>query len=160
MLSIIPKPARPTQEQWIHMIADWSQKEEPVEIVLDEEADASLCCQHFIDFWENHFWPLVLPVDRRDPEYTEREYDQMDEKLLKGYQQMMDDLHSTNCNKVLSVFENQKILEELENNPRALARAKQRDVRDLYWILHEFNQCLKGEPFDFTDYVDLRNRRQ
>jgi hypothetical protein len=155
LFSIIPEPVRPTHEQLIHMMADWSQKGEPVEIVLDEEADASLCCQHFIDFWENHLWPLVgPPFKRNNPSFSEELYDQMERRALKGYQEFVDELHSTNCKNFLSQEATRDTLDRLENDPRAVERAKERNVRSLDWFVYEFNQCLKGEPFDFTDYVD------
>ena len=67
LVSIIPENLRPTSDQIERILEEYSEKEDTIEIGLDDDIDTSVCCQHIIDFWENH---LLVPY-RDEPNYTE-----------------------------------------------------------------------------------------
>ena len=65
LIRSIPKQLRPPGEEIQKMIDEFSEKQDSIEIALDEDADASICCQHFIEFWEHHLHPwMEKQVDR------------------------------------------------------------------------------------------------
>jgi hypothetical protein len=55
IFSIIPENLRPTSNQIERILEEYSQEEKSIEIALDDDIESSVCCQHLIDFWENHF---------------------------------------------------------------------------------------------------------
>ena len=144
LITDFPQSYSPSNEELLRLIIDSDRPEETVEIVLDDQADAGICCQHFIDFYENHFMPYMF----RDMSAQERE--SMEGPLYKALEVMSD----TNC---ASFFKTKVMLEwkaKLDNNEKEWkARADSRFVNSAPWMIQEFERCLNGDDFDFTDYT-------
>ena len=142
----IPKQVRPTEYEIQKMIAEFSQNQVPIEIALDENADVSICCQHFIDFWEHHLHPwIVKQVDLN-------KYPHPDNNL----QEIIDRLNETNC---ASLFHIPGLVYALRDIQRqddlALQRAQGKHINDIFWWAHQFNECIEGREFDFSDYQEV-----
>ena len=141
----IPKQLRPTGEEIQKMIAEFSEKQDSIEIELDEDANVSICCQHFIDFVENHLIPWdSKSVDRG--EYPNRD---------SQWQEVVDKLNETNCAEFFHHPDHEHILKEIQRQDEsALQKAKKKYIGGFYWWAHQFNECLEGREFDFSDYQE------
>ena len=139
----IPKQLRPTGEEIQKMIAEFSEKQDSIEIDVDEDANVSICCQHFIDFVENHLYPWYTKgVDLvEDPNRDSRLHE------------LVDKLNETNCAEMF--HSHGKILKEIQRQDgSALQEAKKKYIGSLQWMAHQFNECLEGREFDFSDYQE------
>ena len=144
LITEFPKTYSPSDAELIRLVIDSGHNNEAAEIVLDDQADAGICCQHFIDFYENHFMSYMF----RNMSVQERE--SMEGPLSKALEMMSD----TNC---ASFFKTKPMLEykaKLDNNEKEWkARADSRLVNSALWMIQEFERCLSGDDFDFTDYT-------
>jgi hypothetical protein len=145
LVQSIPKQLRPTGEEIQKMISEFSEKQDSIEIDLDEDADESICCQHFIDFWEHHLHPWFVKMADLN------KYPHPDNYL----QEIIDKLNETNC---ASLFQQPGLdyaLKEIQTqDDSALRRAQEKYIGDIYWWAHQFNECLEGREFDFSDYQE------
>jgi len=141
----IPKQLRPTGEEIQKMIAEFSEKQDSIEIDVDEDANVSICCQHFIDFVENHLYPWYSKSVARG------EYPNHDSWL----HEFVDKLNETNCAEMFHHPDHEHILKEIQRlDESALQKAKKKYIGGLYWWAHQFNECLEGREFDFSDYQE------
>lgn len=142
----IPKQLRPPGEEIQKMIAEFSEKQDSIQITLEKDADASICCQHFIDFWENHLYPWVSKGVDRD------KYPNLDRE---GLQEFVDKLNETNCAEMFHHPDYDHILKKIQRqDDSALQDAEKKYIGSLYWWAHQFNECLEGREFDFSDYQE------
>jgi len=145
LVSMIPEHLRPSNEVFMRMVSESSQKEKPVEVVLDTDSDVSLCCQHFIDFWEHHLHPwMVKQIDLN-------KYPHPDNYL----QETIDRLNETNCASLFQMPGLDYVLRDIQRqDDLALQRAQGKQINDVFWWAHQFNECLEGRDFDFSDYQE------
>lgn len=143
LVSMIPEHLRPSNELFMRMVSESSQKERSVEVVLDTDSDVSLCCQYFIDFWEHHLHPwMVKKVDLN-------KYPHPDNYL----QETIDRLNETNCASLFQMPGLDYVLRDIQRqDDLALQRAQGKQINDVFWWAHQFNECLEGRDFDFSDY--------
>lgn len=149
MVSIIPEHLRPSNEAFMQMISESSQKEKPVEIVLDTDADVSLCCQAFVDFLENFLFPWI--ADTSEGEFNE---EPVKEFLAKTSDHIRDILAS-NCKEWIYP-NNDTYWSSLTTEGKIVRenRAKEnRYIGDSVWWRLEFEKCLAGEEFDFSKHT-------
>ena len=141
----IPKQLRPTNEEIQKIIAEFSEKQHSIEIALEKDADASICCQHFIEFWEHHLHPWI--VKKADL----NKYPHPDNYL----QETIDRLNETNCASLFQMPGLDYALRDIQRqDDLALQRAQGKQINDVFWWAHQFNECLEGRDFDFSDYQE------
>ena len=143
----IPKQVRPTEYEIQKMIAEFSQNQVPIEIALDENADVSICCQHFIDFWEHHLHPywIVKAVDLNKHPHPDN-----------TLQKIIDGLNETNCASLFHTPGLDYALRDIQRqDDLALQRAQGKRLNDIFWWAHQFNECIEGREFDFSDYQEV-----
>ena len=144
LLTNFPKSYSPSNEELLRLISNSGHIDEAAEIVLDDQADAGICCQHFIDFFENH----LIPYIHRNDSAEERE------SKVAPLSKFIEEMNDTNCDvffKSEAMLEIKSLLENNVGNWKALADS--RLVNSGPWMLQEFERCLRGEDFDFTDYT-------
>jgi|TARA_B110000881_G_C18596807_1_gene532024 hypothetical protein len=131
----------------LQIMEDFSQLEESLEIVLCKDADASVCCQNFIDFWENHFIPYM--VNWSASHNTTEIHERFLKETEKEMQPFINKLQATNCG---PFFDHLRECKEAEDQTIVQRKIERRDIAAVYWWLSEFDKCLSGEEFDFSEY--------
>ena len=147
LVSMIPEHLRPSNEEFMRMISESSEKEKPVEVVLDHEVNVSMCCQEFAGFVEN----FLLPWVAESPDDHIRENA---EKNLLNISDIIQDLLASNCKEWIefgdtylsSLTAEGKIVEEKKAE-------ENRYIGDSVWWRLEFEKCLAGEEFDFSNHT-------
>jgi len=91
IFSIIPENLRPTSDQIELILEEYSQEEKSIEIDLDDDIESSVCCQHIIDFWENH---LLINL-RKLPNYDELTEIAINEALADNCKSYIEELRET-----------------------------------------------------------------
>lgn len=157
LISVIPENLRPSNEEITRIIAEYSQREEPIEVVLEEDANFSLCCQHFIDFVENHLMPYFIGRLQNIREtMSEIEYNSNLKEQQGHWVNFLDALNTTNCHTYFSDWppnlEYRKKIQEGDSKTLLQAK-KHRSIHNIIWPIYEFEKCLNGEDFDFDNYV-------
>ena len=144
LITNFPENYSPSDEELLHIIINSDHIDETAEIVLDDQAHAGICCQHFIDFYENHFMPYMF----RNMSAQGRE--SMEGPLYKFLEVMSD----TNCEAFFKTELMLKYKSYLDDGVEEWkARADSRLVNSALWMIQEFERCLNGDDFDFTDYT-------
>ena len=131
----------------LQIMEDFSQLEESLEIVLCKDADVSACCQNFIDFWENHFIPYM--VNWSASHNTTESHERFLKETEKEMQPFINKLQATNCG---PFFDHLRECKGAEDQTIVQRKIERRDIGAVYWWLSEFDKCLSGEKFDFSEY--------
>ena len=145
LIRSIPKQLRPPDEEIQKMIAEFSEEQDSIKVDLDDDAEVSICCQHFIDFLENHFYPWFSKSVDRDNHPLHDNW----------LQEFVDKLNETNCAEMFHHPDHDHLLKEIQRkDDSALQEAEKKYIGGLYWWAHQFNECLEGREFDFSDYQE------
>jgi len=147
IISEFSEQRMPSGGTLLQIIEDFSQLEESLEIVLCKDADVSACCQNFIDFWENHFIPYM--VNWSASHNTAESQERFLRETEKEMQSFINKLQATNCG---PFFEHLRECKEAEDQAIVQRKIERRDIGDVYWWLSEFDKCLSGEEFEFSEY--------
>jgi len=138
-------------ERTFQDIQNLSNHDISAEIELELEAESSLCCEHFIDFVENYLFPWILEGIRKSKSppknYTDVQasYDSCVDSIPK----IIDDLKKTNCNSWFKL--NREAMKEMDPN-QLHQRVNERRINDSFWWISEFDKCVNGEGFDFSNW--------
>ena len=149
VISMIPEHLRPSNEAFMQMISESSQKEKPVEVILDDEVNVSMCCQEFVGFIENFLFPFV--VRESEGQDTEKSVKEAWAKISN----IIQDLLASNCKEWIYP-KNDTYWSSLTTEGK-IAREKRaeenRYIGDMIWYRLEFEKCLAGEEFDFSNHT-------
>jgi len=148
LVSMIPEHLRPSNEAFLRMISESSQKEEPVEIVLDHEVNVSMCCQEFAGFVENFLLPWV--AESSDDFIRENA-----QKNLLNISDIIQDLLASNCKNWIYP-DDDSYWSSLTTEGKMVRENKAKENRyigDTVWFRLEFEKCLAGEEFDFSNHT-------
>ena len=148
LVSMIPEHLRPSNEAFMQMISESSQKEKPVEVVLDDEVNVSMCCQEFAGFVEN----FLLPWVAESPDDYIRETGQ---KNLLNISEIIQDLLASNCKEWIYP-NNDTYMSSLTTEGKMVRENEakgNRYIGDSVWWRLEFEKCLAGEEFDFSKHT-------
>ena len=148
-VSMIPEQLRPSIEAFMRMISESSQKEKFVEIVLDTDADVSLCCHAFVDFLENFLFPW----------FAETSEGELNEEPVKEFlaktSDLIRDAVASNCKEW--IYTNNDTYWSSLTTEGKMVRENEakgnRYIGDSVWWRLEFEKCLAGEEFDFSDHT-------
>lgn len=149
LVSMIPEHLRPSNEAFLRMISESSQKEEPVEVVLDHEVNVSMCCQEFVGFLENFYIPY-LSEQPDDFFFGKRT------KILLNFSDLIQDLLASNCKNWIDQERDSSYWSSLTTEGKMVRENEAKENRfigDLVWWRLEFEKCLAGEEFDFSNHT-------
>lgn len=140
----------------MRLISESSQREEPAEIMLDIDANESLCCQHFLEFMENYLLPGFLKNREEVPHMSDEEYHKERKRVEEGGNDWLDRMNATNCQDLFSeswILELRKKIQQ--GDPAQVEIAEKRIKTDVRWWVYEFEKCINGDDFDFSDHQEM-----
>jgi hypothetical protein len=154
--SVIPEHLKPSDDDVMRLIVESSQREEPAEIMLDIDANESLCCQHFIEFMENYVLPGFIRSKNNVPHMSDEEYNKKRKEVEETLRDYVENLNSTNCQSLFSdnswILELRKQIQQ--GDPVQIEIAEKRIKTSVAFWVYELEKCLNGDNFDFSDHQE------
>jgi len=156
LLSVIPEYLQGSEQDVMRLISESSQREEPAEIMLDVDADESLCCQHFLEFMENYLFPEFLKNREDVPQMSEEEYNKERKRVEEGMSDWLGRMNATNCQDLFSEEWELELRKKIqEGDPFQIEIAEKRIKTSVHWWIYELEKCITGDDFDFSDHQEM-----
>ena len=132
-------------------IEDVSNHDASAEIELEIEAESSLCCEHFIDFVENYLFPWMLEgiKNTKSPPRHFTDVQAWYEAVVDSISKVIDEMKTTNCNSWFKL--NRDHMKGMDPS-QLQQRINERRINDSFWWISEFDKCVNGEDFDFSNW--------
>ena len=148
VLELYTGPENPIEENILDIFNE--NAEEIIDIQVTDNDIESMCCQRFLDFFENHLMPdYIIPMVNRWPKTADKE--------LREIYEWLDNWSDEECKKMIAQFR------ELEQDAveRGSPWTDTRDIGTATFQWQVLKKCLSGEEFDYTDYyVILPHQRR
>ena len=124
--------------------------------MLDIDANESLCCQHFLEFMENYLLPGFLKNREEVPHMSDEEYNKERKRVEEGGNDWLGRMNATNCQDLFSENWILEIREKIQQgDPAQVEIAEKRIKTDVRWWVYEFEKCINGDDFDFSDHQEM-----
>jgi hypothetical protein len=149
VLELYTRPDNPIEENILDIFNE--NAEDIIDIQVTDNDIESMCCQRFLDFWENHLMPdYIIPMINRSPKEAA-------DKQLREMYEWLDNWSDEECKKVIALFRKM----EQDAIERGFPWTETRDIGTAMFQGQVLKKCLSGEEFDYTDYdVTLPHQRR
>ena len=149
VLDLHTRPDNPIEENILDIFNE--KAEDVIDIQVTDNDIESMCCQRFLDFYENHLVPdYILPmVTRHGKEYAD--------KTMRDIYEYLDNSSDDECKKTIAFYRKM----EQDAVERGSPWTETRDIGTAAFQWQVLKKCLLGEEFDYTDYdVILPHQRR
>ena len=140
VLELYTRPDNPIEENILDIFNE--NAEDIIDIQVTDNDIESMCCQRFLDFWENHLMPdYIIPMVNRWPKTAD--------KQLREIYEWLDNWSEEECKKMIAMF---RKMEQDTVLLTGLPMTETRNIGDCWFQWQVLKKCLSGEEFDYTDY--------
>jgi hypothetical protein len=148
VLELYTGPDNPIEENNLDIFKE--KAEDTIDIQVADNDIESMCCQRFLDFFENYLIPdYIIPMANRWPKTAD--------KQLRRVYEWLDNWSDEDCKKFIALF--QKM--EQDGVESGFPMTETRDIGSAWFQWQVLKKCLSGEEFDYTDYdVILPHQRR